>query len=502
VPLRYAGQVNAPDFPPGLDWVNVPRPLSLRDLRGKVVVLDFWTYCCINCVHMLPLLRKLGRRYAREVVVVGVHTPKFPGERDPEAVRQAVVRLGVGHPVANDPDHRVRDAYAVRSWPTLMFLDPAGKVIGVHEGEFAYQAVDDLLASMLAEFSAHGRLSRGPLPFELMTGGGEPTGELRFPAKVLADPAGGRLFVSDTGHHRVLEVDPTTGAVRRTFGCGEPGFIGGPAGKARFRDPQGLARHGECLYVADTGNHAVRCVYLDENRVELVAGTGEQARPGQTGGNCPGVPLNSPWDLAISSMGLRLWVAMAGSHQVWEINLTARTAAPWAGGGVEGLTDGPKAEARFAQPSGLALDEAGGRLFIADSEASAIRAVGLAPTDPVRTLVGAGLFEFGDEDGAGDEVRLQHPLGVAVDGIDRLVIADSYNHKVKGLDPDTRRVRTLAGSGLPGLRDGPFAEAQFSEPGGVSVGDGLVYVADTNNHAIRVLDRGRGEVRTLPVRAS
>jgi DNA-binding beta-propeller fold protein YncE len=495
-PPRYAGKVNAPDFPPDADWVNATRPLTLADLRGKLVVLDFWTSCCINCLHNLSQLRKLERKYARELVVVGVHCPKFAGERCTASVRDAVRRLGVGHPVVNDPGHRLRDAYAVRAWPTLMFVDPAGKVIGVHEGEFDPRALDDTLASMIAEFTAKGLLDRRQLSLAAASDAG-PAGQLRYPAKVLADPAGGRVFVADTGHHRVLEVDAENAVVRRAFGSGEPGFVGGPARAARFDMPHGLALHEGTLFVADTGNHSIRAVWLDEGRVWNVVGTGGQRRPGTV--DRPGRPvaLNSPWDLVVSSVGLRLWVAMAGAHQVWEVRLPGvQSAQPWAGSGVEDLADGPRAEARFAQPSGLALDEPGHRLFVADSEASGVREVAFGPDGAVRTLVGEGLFDFGDADGVGPQVRLQHPLGVAWDG-SRLFVADSYNHKVKVLDPATRQVRTLAGTGEQGFRDGSLTEAQFSEPGGISVAGNLVYVADTNNHAIRVLDLERGEVRTL-----
>jgi DNA-binding beta-propeller fold protein YncE len=493
-PLRYAGKVNAPDFSPGADWVNTSRPLSLADLRGKMVVLDFWTSCCINCLHNLPQLRKLERKYSREVVIVGVHSPKYTGERTPEAVRHAVRRLGVVHPVVNDPDHRLRDAYAVRSWPTLIFVDPAGKVIGVHEGEFDSQALDDTLASMTAEFTARGLLNRKPLRFSI-PGEAIPTGTLRYPANVLADRACGRVFVSDTGNHRILELDPVTGSVRRTFGSGEEGFEGGQASRARFNMPHGLSVHGETLYVADTGNHAIRAVWLPEGRVWTVAGTG--VRGPVPGSESRPAVLASPWDLAVSGVGLRLWVAMAGSHQVWEVQLPGcGDARPWAGDGVEGLADGPKAAARFSQPSGLALDEPGHRLFVADSEASGVREVALGPEGAVRTLAGEGLFDFGDTDGVGPQVRLQHPLGVAWDGV-RLFIADTFNHKIKLLDPETQAVRTLAGTGEPGYRDRPLAEAQFNEPGGLCVADDKVYVADTNNHAVRVMDLATGQVRTL-----
>jgi sugar lactone lactonase YvrE len=493
-PRSFAGTVNAPDFPPGLDWLNTDRPLSLKQLRGKVVLLDFWTFCCINCQHVLPQLRKLERKYSRELVVIGVHSPKFTGERETAAVAQAVRRLSVGHPVVSDRDHRVWREYAVRCWPTLMLIDPRGKVIGVHEGEFALEEFDAALAAMIAEYDEAGHLDRRPLSF---TGAreNEPGRPLFFPGKVLADPVGKRLFVADTGHHRILELS-LDGAVRRALGSGAAGFEDGDFQSSRFRGPQGMALVGEWLYVADTDNHVVRRIDLQNALVVTVAGTGERAHGPHRGGPANEVPLSSPWDVAMHDG--RLYVAMAGLHQLWEVEALDR-AMPWVGSGRENLVDGPADEAQLAQPSGLALDEAADTLFVADSEASAVRAVAL-DGGYVHTVVGTGLFDFGDVDGVGDAVRLQHPLGLAFGG-GVLYVADSYNHKIKRCDPAARTVTSFLGSGLPGHRDGPAAEAQFSEPGGMSFADSKLYVADTNNHAIRVCDVATGVVRTLEVRA-
>jgi sugar lactone lactonase YvrE len=439
-------------------------------------------------------LRKLERKYSRELVVVGVHSPKFTGERETAAVAQAVRRLSVGHPVVSDREHRVWREYAVRCWPTLMLIDPRGKVIGVHEGEFALEEFDAALAAMIAEYDEAGHLDRRPLSF---TGAreNEPGRPLFFPGKVLADPVGKRLFVADTGHHRILELS-LDGTVRRALGSGAAGFEDGDFQSSRFRGPQGMALVGEWLYVADTDNHVVRRIDLQNALVVTVAGTGEQAHGPHRGGPANEVPLSSPWDVVMHDG--RLYVAMAGLHQLWEVEALDR-AMPWVGSGRENLVDGPADEAQLAQPSGLALDEAADTLFVADSEASAVRAVAL-DGGYVHTVVGTGLFDFGDVDGVGDAVRLQHPLGLAFGG-GVLYVADSYNHKIKRCDPAARTVTSFLGSGLPGHRDGPAAEAQFSEPGGVSFADGRLYVADTNNHAIRVCDVATGEVRTLEVRA-
>ncbi len=438
-------------------------------------------------------MRKLERKYADELVVIGVHSAKFPAEKSTEAIRHAVRRLAVGHPVVNDADFRVWREYAVRCWPTLMFLDPHGKVIGYHEGEFNLEALDDAIAEMVAEFEREGTLDRRPLSF---TAEGENDSDrpLYFPGKLLVDAR--RMFVADTGHHRILEVMLPTGQVRRVFGCGEKGFADGPAGEAAFSSPQGLALAGDSLFVADTENHAIRRIRLDGGTVETVAGTGEQDRGPSVGGAALLQDLSSPWDLAVD--GERLFVAMAGRHQIWVVHLGHGIAEPFAGNGCENIADGPRHSAQLAQPSGLALDREAGLLYVADSEVSGVRSVEVGPNGWVRTLVGQGLFEFGDADGVGEAVRLQHPLALAwADAV--LYVADSYNHKIKSLNPRTREVRTAFGTGEPGRRDGLAAEATFSEPGGLSFADGRLYVADTNNHAVRVCDLATGAVTTLPL---
>jgi sugar lactone lactonase YvrE len=438
-------------------------------------------------------LRKLERKYANELVVIGVHSPKFPGEKETEAVAQAVRRLSVGHPVINDADHRVWREYAVSCWPTLMLIDPRGKLIGLHEGEFSLEDMDAALARLIEENDQAGKIDRRPLSFTAAREN-EPDRPLFFPGKVLADAAGKRLFVADTGHHRILELS-MDGRLKRAFGKGTAGFADGDTTSARFHGPQGMALDGDWLYVADTDNHAIRRIDLQNGLVVTVAGTGEKANGGHRGGPAREVPLSSPWDVAVHRG--RLYVAMAGLHQLWEVEPLDRAMA-WVGSGRENIVDGPAEEAQLAQPSGLALDETAETLFVADSEVSGIRAVALEG-GYVHTVVGSGLFDFGNADGTGDAVRLQHPLGLAfADGV--LYVADSYNHKIKRCDPAARRVTSWLGSGVPGHRDGSGAKAQFSEPGGVSAAGGKLYVADTNNHAIRVCDVAKGGVRTLELR--
>ena len=439
-------------------------------------------------MHIFPQLRKLERKYASELVVVGVHSAKFPTEKETDSLTAAVRRCELEHPVINDAEFRVWQQYSCRAWPTLMFIDPSGNVIGKHEGELTFEQFDQLLGSMVAEFEELGIMRRSPLPTTPPRG---PESALSFPGKVLADEAGGRLFIADTNHNRIV-VSSLDGDVQQIVGTGEEAFIDGPLAVSAFNHPQGMAIDGDVLYVADTENHAIRRVDLQARQVETIAGTGEQGyeRNGRRHGSS--YALSSPWDLALHN-GV-IYIAMAGIHQLWSLELETGMVGPYAGNGREAITDGPLATSALAQPSGITTD--GERLYFADSETSSIRNCDLSPGGSVRTLIGLGLFEFGDVDGEDFRVRMQHPIGITHhDGV--LYVADTYNHKIKRVLPKTRSAFTVAGTGSPGHVDGPFAQARFAEPSGLSIANGKMYIADTNNHTVRVADLETSEVATL-----
>jgi DNA-binding beta-propeller fold protein YncE len=443
---------------------------------------------------MLPQLRRLEETHPDDVVVIGVHSPKFPAERDLANVRSAVVALEVDHPVVNDPDHRIWEAYAVRAWPTLMFVDPLGGVIAKQEGELRFPALGDVVGAMLQQVRAAGApgyemaLPLRPEP--------RPTGSLAFPGKVLADEASGRLIVSDSGHHRLVVTRLDGAGEVRVIGRGVAGFSNGD-GAARFNTPQGLALDGETLYVADTTNHAIRRIDLGTGAVSTIAGTGAQAERFHRGGAARAVELNSPWDLALAGDRRTLYVAMAGFHQIWALDLASGLISPYSGTGHEAIGDDVRSRAWHAQPSGLWLADT--TLYVADSETSAVRAVETAgPAGRVRTLVGSGLFDFGDQDGPGPAARMQHVLGVCVYG-GAVWVADSYNNKLRKIDLGTGYVSTAAGNGAHGLQDGTGETARLWAPSGLSTAGGKLYVADTNNHAIRVFDPASGDLATLRI---
>ncbi|MBN2471221.1 MAG: redoxin domain-containing protein [Anaerolineae bacterium] len=476
-----------------MDWLNVPGPLTWEELRGKVVLLDFWTYGCINCIHVIPDLHRLEEEFEQELVVIGVHSAKFENEGETDNIRQIIQRYELEHPVVNDRDFAVWQAWGIRAWPTVMLVDPDGMVFGYHEGEGVYGVMQPIIAGMVREFDAQGKIDRSPVRLDPETES-QPETLLSFPGKVLADEAGQRLFVADTNHNRIVVADLASYEVLAVIGGPLAGNMDGGYAVARFDKPQGLAldAEGETLYVADTNNHTLRAIDLTAETVRTIAGTGRQAGYGGADGPGLGTSLSSPWDLVFVEGSL--YIAMAGPHQLWRYDPVTGLVAVHAGSGAEGLLDRPHAQAQLAQPSGITSD--GELLYFADSEASAIRTAGLEPTGEVWTLVGTGLFDFGDADGIGKQALLQHPLGVVVaDG--QLYVADTYNSKIKRITLESSEVRTLAGDGVGGYQDGTLADALFDEPGGLSYAAGRLYVADTNNHAIRLVDLEAGTVETV-----
>ncbi len=444
--LLDRGHPRAPDLDRVGTWLGTDRPLLLRGaLKGRVVLLDFWTSGCVNCLHALPVLRAVEERFrGQPFQVVGIHSGKFDAEKEVPAVAEAMARHGIEHPVGTDSDFVLWEQYAIHGWPTSVLVDARGYAVAWFRGEPELGQLTAWIQAALDDGRERGALAQGPPEFQRPAT--PDTGPLAFPGKVLA-LGGGGLAVADSGHHRVLVLDGT-GRLVRAIGWGLEGFADGPPDTAAFRYPQGLAERAGMLYVADTGNHAVRRVDLATGRVETVAGTGQKAEGAlHPAADARTAALRSPWDVVF--VGDTLWIAMAGAHQLWRLDVTTGALSPGAGSGREGLDDGPLAEATFAQPSGLATD--GRVLYVADSEASALRRV-----DPgagtVKTLAGEGLFEFGLKDGALGKARFQHPLGLALAG-PVLWVADTFNGAVRRVSLGGRtgvhrgaRARTARGS--------------------------------------------------------
>ena len=417
-------------------------------------------------------MRELEERFSSELTVIGVHSGKFIAERETARIADAAERLGVAHAVVNDRQFRVWRSYAVRAWPTIVVIDPAGYVVGMHAGEFTTGMVAPSLEEIIKQSGES--LVRSANRHEDAATKANARNALRYPGKITV--AGRRIAVADSANHRVVVAElrqPRDAKVTAVYG-GERGYRDGA--DARFDYPQGVLFDGDALLVADAFNHAIRRIDLASGETRTVAGTGKQLR---TRRDLAAGALSSPWDLAHA--GDQIAVAMAGNHKLYMLDRATYAARAFAGSGAEEIHDGPLDTAALAQPMGVCADDE--RVYFADSESSAIRYAELRPRGIVGTLAGSGLFDFGDVDGEGAAIRLQHAQGVlrAPDG--RLLIVDSYNDALKWLDPESQRVTTW----VRGL----------SEPGGAVFGDGVVYVADTNAHRIAVVALDDGAITTL-----
>uniref|UniRef100_A0A8C2PJX9 NHL repeat-containing protein 2 n=1 Tax=Capra hircus TaxID=9925 RepID=A0A8C2PJX9_CAPHI len=493
--------LSVPEFPEGLEWLNTEEPISVyKDLCGKVVVLDFFTYCCINCIHLLPDLHALEHTYSDKdgLLIIGVHSAKFPNEKVLDNLRSAVLRYNITHPVVNDADASLWQELEVSfsCWPTLIILGPRGNMLfsligeGHKENLFLYTSI------ALKYYKDRGQIRANKIGIKLYKDSLPPS-PLLFPGKIAVDHVSNRLVIADTGHHRIL----VNGQTQHSIGGPNPGRKDGIFSESSFNSPQGVAIMNNIIYVADTENHLIR------KSCQLFA---------------------TPWSvlLTLCSEVQRdniLWIAMAGTHQIWALlldcgrlpkknELKKGTCLRFAGSGnEENRNNAYPHKAGFAQPSGLSLaaEDPWSCLFVADSESSTVRAVSLKD-GAVRPLVGGerdptNLFAFGDVDGVGINARLQHPLGVTWDKKRNLLyVADSYNHKIKVVDPKTKNCTTLAGTGTGNASNivgSSFTDSTFNEPGGLCIGENgqLLYVADTNNHQIKVLDLETKTVSVFPV---
>ncbi|MEU4621084.1 NHL domain-containing thioredoxin family protein [Actinoplanes sp. NPDC023801] len=461
-------RVRAPELK-GRGWLNTGgKALTLADLRGKILILDFWTFCCINCLHVLDELRPLEEKYGDAVVVIGVHSPKFEHERDPEALAAAVERYGVHHPVIDDGDMHVWQQYAAKAWPTLAVVDPEGYLVASMAGEGHAEGLSRLIDELITKHEANGTLHRGDGPYVPPPA---PEGLLRFPGKVIELP-GGNLLVSDSARHSLVELTPDGETLVRRIGSGVRG--------EPFSEPQGLvllppavaAIAGYDVVVADTVNHQLRGFDTKTGEVTLVAGSGRPWRSAvdDHAHDAIAADLSSPWDLAWFDD--RVIIAMAGIHQLWWFDPIKRTVGVYAGTTVEALRDGPIPDVWMAQPSGLSA--AGDRLWIADSETSALRYV---EGGVMHTAVGQGLFDFGHVDGPAGEALFQHPLGVAAMADGSVLVADTYNGAVRRFDPASDEVSTV--------------DSGLAEPSDVlALADGTVVVVESAAHRLTRLAAG------------
>lgn len=430
-------------FPSDLPWYNVSRPLTLRDLRGRAVLLDFFTPGCINCIHMLPAEKTLEERFGPRLVVIGIDSPKFSASKTKQGLVSFIQRYDLHHPIVLDPEMRLWQAYGVQAWPTLVLVGPDGRIRQTFIGEQSLEQLVAPIEAALAGAPPASKLNKLPLrPMAFQSGG------LTTPGGIAVSPT--LVAIADTGHNRIVLADHD-GNLRAVIGTGCEGNADGDYAHAQFDRPQGLAFHDGALYVADTDNQSIRRVDLAGHKVSTIAGNGQRAYLNTGESAALDATLNSPWDLAWS--GGKLYVSMAGDHQIWRYDPDGKTIGPWAGTGAEGLEDGSREEAQFAQPSGLSAN--GDTLYDVDPESSSVRAISL-PVGDVKTLVGRGLFDFGMKNGSAGRALLQHAEGIAWNA-GNLYVADTFNNALRELDLTNGKVTTVAG-----LLERPLAVAALA----------------------------------------
>ncbi len=476
----------------GDTWFGTTNPrLGIADFKGRFLLLDFWTLCCVNCHHVLAELRPLEQKYQDVLTVVGVHSPKFEYEKLPESVAAAIDRHEIHHPVLNDPNMTTWQSYGVRAWPTLVLVDPRGEIIATYSGEGHAHAIEALIESLIPEYEASSDLIRGaglykaPAPSSLA---------LKQPGKIVAIPtsyrallAGAELLVSNSGAHNLVGlttenlIDPVI-----TIGSGLRGSADGSFASASFAEPYGavfldgelVKQVGAHLLVADTANHLIRAINLETKNVFTIAGTGEQwMQADATSGKALEVKISTPWDIEV--FGQVLLIAMAGEHRIWFYEFESKTLGIFAGTTNEGLVDGNLDEAWFAQPSALAQSKTNpGKVWIIDAETSALRAV---QDGKIVSLVGKGLFDFGHLDGPSDQALLQHPLGVLELPDGNVLIADTYNRAIRKYSPATNQVTTIA--------------RELSEPSDIEL------VQTSTGAKLAVVEAAANAITLLPIEA-
>jgi thiol-disulfide isomerase/thioredoxin len=466
----------APEFPDTLEWINTKRPLQLSALRGKIIILEFWTSGSIACMHLHADLRYLQNKYRDQLLVISIHSPKFPHDKLITSVQKSVNRLHIKYPVAHDMDKRMSRKYGVKAWPAIVLIDATGRIIGRLQGEGKRRHLDELLKQYIDAAEQKNLLVPGSVSIQGLT---EPPAVVNFPSKLLASNP--YIYISDSGHNRVVEINHF-GRVTRVFGSGGAGLLDGTGRDAAFNNPQGLALTSNFLYVADCGNHAIRRIDLQTQDIQTIAGNGAIGDTFTGKFTDPAVvSLNSPRDLCYHD-GV-LYIAMAGQHQLWKLRLTDNILSVLAGSGHIGLQDGKADEARFAQPCGITVDDY--RVYTCDAESSAIRML-RTTSGQVSTLIGQGLSVSGDVDSGWSKALLQHPQAIAIDTHrQQLYVADSYNNKIKVMDFELDSISTVdAGHGL-------------DEPDGLSLYDNTLWIANTNAHEIRKLNLLTREVEVL-----
>ena len=468
----------APEFPASLQWLNTTKPVRMAQLRGRITALVFVNAGSAWSLQRLQDLLVMRRRYPEQLHVVAIHVPRFDHERDAQRVLRRLQRHPVDLPIAHDADWVMWQYYGVEAWPTVVLIDGEGRVRERIVGDAPVRELDGAITRLRNE-AVPQSVNEEPIELRRVR---EPDHTLKFPIGIAVGPQ--YLYVVDSGHHRVLECE-LNGRIRRQFGSGGQGFIDGPMELAAFMHPQGLCLQRDALYVADTGNHAVRRIKLSTGDIDTLIGAGRPGTPTPGRVTDPrSVALDQPRAVAVSPSNA-LCIATLGDNRIWTYDLGTQEMKLLAGSGALDVVDGEGEAAAFAGPCNLAIVQQ--ILYVCDELGSAVRSVHTR-TRQVSTLLGQDAWQFGNLDGSRAEALMQQPQAIALDGATPVLwVVDSGNDRLCAL---------RLGGGELGTINLP---QRLHAPAGMCVSGGVVWIADTDAHAVLRFDSNDGTLKQVPI---
>ncbi len=464
-------------------WFNVERPLTVEDFKDRVILLDFWTYACVNCIQALPEIKKIEKEFGNKLLIIGIHSGKFDNEKDVAAIRKAIVKYDINYPVLHDPDLKIWNNFALKSWPTFIVINPHGNIEKIVVGEDNLGKIRKNIRKLASRFKYE--INRDPVPLALeknniignvLTFPTKIEYAANFSYKTRKIPV---LFISNSGANSII-ASSLTGETVLKIGSGKEGFEDGSLGVASFSKPRGLLFDGKKLYVADSGNNALRMVDFENGMVSTLVGSGKKGKIiSDSYMEAKNVDLASPNDIAFFPNKDVIAIANTGSNQILGYNIDKKTIAVLAGNGAAGM-----AQNTLAEPSALAPYQ--DRLYFLDAASSSLRV--LDKNGSIKTLVGQGVNKFGNKNGDKEVALMQHPIGLMVDDTGAY-IADSFNHIIRKYSFSTNKISDLIGNHKKGDALGSASATELDEPDGIAAVLNNFYIVDSNNNRVLVTNR-------------
>lgn len=479
-------------------WFNTSRPLEISDLKDRIILLDFWTYACVNCIQALPEIKKLEQTFGNKITVIGVHSGKFDNEKDGLSIKKAILKYGINHPVVNDSDFAIWNNFQAQAWPTFILINPNGRIVSTYLGEQGAAEIMPDVKKLVSKFRY--QLNRDPLPIMLekynVIGN-----VLNFPSKLSYTSSFSYksqklpvLFIANSTQNNII-ISSLAGDIITKIGSGNKGFKDGDFFSASFNAPQSLLYNSGKLYVADTGNNALRLIDFKKGKVTTLFGSGKRGDIFEGASEAAGsIDLASPTDIEFFPNNKKIVIANSGTHQILSYDIDKKTVSVLAGNGIEGIDDGKYPNNSLAQTADMSAF--GGKLYFVDSETSSLRVID--KSGEVKTLIGKGLFDFGHKNGSKSEALMQHPLGLTVDDTGAY-ISDSFNHSIRKYNFSTKKLYDFLGGKTKGDKLGAKNDIEFDQPEGiVSILDNF-YIVDSNNNRIVVVNRKNLKSKLLDV---